>query len=258
VSRPPERLDKADKADKRAKAEARVEGKGSGKAARGDRAERTAKPARAGRPERARQEAPNDEAPAARDQRATTPADAPARPTPRPAGPPPKAKKPVVAFPRKNQPPAADAFAARLPLPLGRRFDMTRTYLLRQRGVSEEVYFYGPAAGFALRYLIEGRPLCSLHVYDEKPVGIVSLDPEALAAIDWKALSPVAQRARQVAHGSHNRAWLDLPLEATGAADFKTIVKSKVAVMVEAVRAASANRAPAEGDPAPASDDDSP
>lgn len=203
MPKPSDRPDKANKNDKNDKAEkpdkrARSEAKGGDKAGR---------------------ESPK-------------PSEATGRPVARPAGPPPKVKRPVVAFPRKNQPPAADAFAARLPLPLGRRFDMMRTYLLRQKGVTEEVYFYGSAAGFALRYLIEGRPLCSLHVYDEKPLGIVSLDPPALAAIDWSGLSPVAQHARKVAHGSHNRAWLDIPLEGTGVTDFKTMLKTKVAVMV--------------------------
>jgi hypothetical protein len=137
----------------------------------------------------------------------------------------------VVAFPKKNQPPTAAAFAARLPLPLGRRFEMVRTYLLRQKGVTEEVYFYGPHTGWALRYLFEGRPLCSLHLHDDRPVGIVSLSPGALGAVDWKAISPVGQKARKSAHGSPSLLWLDVLLEGTGAADFKAILRAKVAAL---------------------------
>src|SRR5688572_3764879 len=37
-----------------------------------------------------------------------------------------KPRKPQPAFPKKNQPPTAAAFAARLPLSLGKRFDLVR------------------------------------------------------------------------------------------------------------------------------------
>jgi hypothetical protein len=45
--------------------------------------------------------------------------------------PPEAGKPPRVAFPKKNQPPTAAAFAARLPLSLGKRFEMARSFLLR-------------------------------------------------------------------------------------------------------------------------------
>jgi hypothetical protein len=153
----------------------------------------------------------------------------PAPPAPAAARPVAKAAKPAPAFPKKNQPPAGGAFAARLPLPLGKRFDLARSFLLKQTGVREDVYFYGPETGWALRYLVAGRPLCSLHIYDEQPVGIVSLGAAATAGVDWRALSPLGQKARKQAHGSPTLLWLDVPLEGTGANDFRTILRAKLA-----------------------------
>ncbi len=141
-----------------------------------------------------------------------------------------KAHKPTVAFPKKNQPPVPAAFAARLPLPLGRRFEMVRTFLLKQKGVTEDLHFYGPNAGWALRYLADERPFCSLHLHDEHPVGIVSVDPPTLAAVDWNALSPVAQKAKRIAHGSPSLLWLDVPLDGSGATDFRDILRAKLAM----------------------------
>ncbi len=179
--------------------------------------------------------APRGEAEAKPDSRkAKTPeresrARAPEKPVierPAPAG---KPRKPQPAFPKKNQPPTAAAFAARLPLALGKRFDFARAFLAKQPDVREDVYFYGPESGWALRYLLGERPLCSLHIYDEQPIAIVSLDPGANAGIDWRAISPVAQKARKQAHGSPTLLWLDLPLEGTGANDFKSILRAKLA-----------------------------
>jgi hypothetical protein len=147
----------------------------------------------------------------------------------RPAGPAPKRLE--VAFPKKNQPPTAAAFAARLPLALGKRFEAVRSFLLKQPGVTEDVYFYGAKSGWALRYLVEGRPLCSLHLHGDRPMGIVSLVPGALAAVDWRALSPVGQRARKVAHGSPSLLWVDVPLDGDGAGDFKALLRAKIATM---------------------------
>jgi hypothetical protein len=140
-----------------------------------------------------------------------------------------KPHRPVPAFPKKNQPPTPAAFAARLPLSLGKRFDQVRSYLLKQRGVSEDVFFYGPETGWALRYLTGTRPLCSLHIHDEQPIGIVSLEPTAAAGVDWRALSPAGQKARKQAHGSPALLWLDVELEAGGATDFRSIVRAKLA-----------------------------
>ena len=170
--------------------------------------------------------APPEKKPAAKPPKAAAKAAPPARITPAPA----KAYKPTVAFPKKNQPPAPAAFAARLPLPLGRRFEMVRTFLLKQKGVTEDLHFYGPNAGWALRYLVDERPFCSLHLHDEHPVGIVSVDPPTLAAVDWNALSPVAQKAKRIAHGSPSLLWLDVPLDGTGATDFRDILRSKLAM----------------------------
>jgi hypothetical protein len=139
--------------------------------------------------------------------------------------------RPQVAFPKKNQPPTAAAFAARLPLALGKRFEAVRAFLIKQTGVSEEPYFYGPRSGWALRYLREGRPVCSLHIHDDLPMGLVSLDPRSLAGIDWKSLSAAGQKARKLAHGSPSLLWLDVPLDGGGAADFKAIARVKLAAL---------------------------
>jgi hypothetical protein len=140
-------------------------------------------------------------------------------------------KPPKVAFPKKNQPPTAATFAARLPLSLGKRFEMVRSFLLHQEALKEDVYFYGPKTGWALRYLIGEQPLCSLLLHDDVPVGIVALPATATAAVDWKALSPVGQLAYKNAHGSPSMLWLDVPLARTGAADFKAILRVKMATM---------------------------
>jgi hypothetical protein len=138
----------------------------------------------------------------------------------------PKAR-PKIAFPKKNQAPTAAQFAALLPLPVGKRFESVRSYLLKQKGVTEDVYFYGPKSGWGLRYLAGGRPLCALFVHGDRPLGILSLDAGASGGVDWKALSDVGQKARRAAHGSPSLLWLDIPLEASGAADFKALLKAK-------------------------------
>jgi hypothetical protein len=157
----------------------------------------------------------------------------PAKPAARAYRAPEKPRKPQPAFGKKNQPPSGAAFAARLPLSLGKRFDYARAYLLKQDGVREDVYFYGPETGWALRYLMGERPLCSLHVYDEQPLAIVSLDQSESAVVDWRGLSPVGQKARKQAHGSPALLWLDLPLQGPGAGDFKAILRAKLAAKAE-------------------------
>ncbi len=142
-------------------------------------------------------------------------------------------KLPQVAFPKKNQPPTANAFAARLPLALGKRFEMARSFLLRQPGIKEDVYFYGPKTGWALRYLLGEHPLCSLLLHGDSPVGIVALDAATAGAIDWKSLSPIGQLAHKHAHGSPSMLWLDVPLAVTGAADLKAILRVKLATLAK-------------------------
>jgi len=145
--------------------------------------------------------------------------------------PPAASKPPKVAFPKKNQPPTAAAFAARLPLSLGKRFEMVRSYLLRQKDVREDVYFYGPKTGWALRYLIGEQPLCSLLLHEDSPVGIVALSASTAAAVDWKSMSPVGQLAHKHAHGSPAMLWLDVPLAGNGAADLKAVLRVKLATL---------------------------
>ena len=169
---------------------------------------------------------------------ARTPPDKKSSPRPSKAQPAPVAPRPVrapqpprVAFPKKNQQPTPAAFTARLPLALGKRFEAARSFLLKQKEVVEDVYFYGPSTGWALRYLCGGKPLCALLLHSDWPVAIVSLEAAASAAVDWQALSPIGQRAQKTAHGSPSRLWLDIPLAGTGAADFKIIIRTKLASM---------------------------
>jgi hypothetical protein len=169
---------------------------------------------------------------------ARTPPDKKSFPRPSKAQPAPVAPRPVrapqpprVAFPKKNQQPTPAAFTARLPLALGKRFEAARSFLLKQKEVVEDAYFYGPSTGWALRYLCGGKPLCALLLHSDWPVAIVSLEAAASAAVDWQALSPIGQRAQKTAHGSPSRLWLDIPLAGTGAADFKMIIRAKLASM---------------------------
>ena len=121
-----------------------------------------------------------------------------------------------------------------MPLTLGKRFEMVRSYLLRQKDMREDVYFYGPKTGWALRYLMGEQPLCSLLLHEDSPVGIVALSASATAAVDWKALSPVGQLAHKHAHGSPAMLWLDVPLAGNGAADLKAILRVKLATLSKA------------------------
>src|SRR6185295_11725677 len=134
-----------------------------------------------------------------------------------------------IAFPRKSAAPTEAEFAARLPLAAGKRFEMVRGFLKKQRGVTEELYYYGPKTGWAFRYLRNvQQSICSIMIHDERLLGIVAMDPTSMAAVAWGDLSPVAQKARKLAHGSPSLLWLDLPLEGSGAADFKALLKGKL------------------------------
>jgi hypothetical protein len=141
----------------------------------------------------------------------------------------PKRARPKVAFPKKNAPPTEAEFAARLPAATGKRFEMVRGFLKKQKGVTEELFFYGPKTGWALRYLRNVRQsICAIMIHDERLLGVVAMDPASMAAVAWGDLSPVAQRAKRLAHGSPTLLWLDLPLEGTGSADFKALLKAKL------------------------------
>jgi hypothetical protein len=158
----------------------------------------------------------------------TVKAAKPSAPAKEPAAPKSPAK-PKVAFPKKNQPPMEAEFAARLPLAVGKRFEMVRAFLKKQKGVGEELYFYGPKTGWAFRYMRDGQQsVCSLMIHHGDLLGIVALDPAALTGVDWPALSPVAQNARRLAHGSPALLWLDVPLAGTGASDFRALLKAKL------------------------------
>ncbi len=136
-----------------------------------------------------------------------------------------------VPFPRKNQPPTEAEFLARLPLATGKKFEAVRTFLKKQKGVGEDLYFYGPKTGWAFRYLLGPHSLATVMIHDEHLMGIVSLDAGALTEVDLGSLSEVGQRARKLAHGSPSLLWLDLPLEGSGVSDFKALLRAKLKVL---------------------------
>ncbi|MEA2695780.1 MAG: hypothetical protein QOI66_51 [Myxococcales bacterium] len=181
-------------------------------------AKKTSKTAKPSKPAKA----PPTKAPPAKDR--ATKASAP-----KPAKPEKPAKPAKVAFPKKNQAPSETEFAARLPMAAGKRFEMVRAFLKKQKGVAEELFFYGPKTGWAYRYVRDGQQsVCSMMIHQDRLLGIVALDPAAMAGVDWPALSPVAQKAKRLAHGSPVLQWIDVPLEGTGAADFRALLKAKL------------------------------
>lgn len=149
----------------------------------------------------------------------TAPAAAPAK----------RAARPKIAFPKKNARPSEAEFAARLPLAAGKRFEMVRGFLKKQKGVTEELYYYGPKTGWAFRYMRNvQQSICSIMIHSEKLLGIVAMDPASTAAVTWPELSPVGQKAKKLAHGSPALLWIDVPLDGSGAADFKILLKAKL------------------------------
>ncbi len=137
-------------------------------------------------------------------------------------------KGPKVAFPKKAQPPTHAEFAARLPAPVGKKFESLRAFLTKQEA-SEDFYYYGPRTGWAYRYMKGAQSLCSIVILGGRLVGIVALDAAAQARVGWGDLSDVAKRARKVAHGTPALLWLDVPLDGSGAGDFKSLLKAKLA-----------------------------
>jgi len=135
---------------------------------------------------------------------------------------------PKVAFPKKAQAPTHAEFAARLPAPVGKRFEVLRTYLKKQ-GAAEDFFYFGPRSGWAYRYLKGEQSLCSIHLSSGRLVGIVSLDSATQSNVGWGGLSDVGRRARKLAHGTPALLWLDVPLDGTGATDFRSLLKAKLA-----------------------------
>ncbi len=136
-------------------------------------------------------------------------------------------KAPKVAFPKKAQPPTHAEFAARLPAAVGKKFDSLRAFLKKQE-TSEELYYYGPRTGWAYRYMNGAQSVCSIVILGGRLVGIVALDAAAQARVGWRELSDIAKRALKVAHGTPALLWLDVPLDGTGAGDFKALLKAKL------------------------------
>jgi hypothetical protein len=163
-----------------------------------------------------------------------------------------------VPFPKKNQPPSEAEFLARLPLAAGKKFEGVRAFLRKQKGVVEDLYFYGPKTGWAYRYRHGAHSLATVMLHGDRLVGICALDEAALGEVDFTALSDVGERARRLAHGSPSLSWLDLPLDGPGASDFKVLLKAKLrtlpnadAAMPAAPPSAAATRAAAPPPPPP-------
>lgn len=137
------------------------------------------------------------------------------------------AGKAKAAFPKKNHPPTEAEFLARLPLPVGKKFEGVRTFLAKH-GVVEDLYFYGPKTGWAFRYRRGPHSLATVTLHGDRLVGIVALDAAAQGEVDFTALSEVGEQARRFASGSPALVWLDLPLDGHGAADFRVLLKAKL------------------------------
>lgn len=146
----------------------------------------------------------------------------------------PPTKAPKIAFPKKQQPPAPDEFSARLPLPLGKRLEALRAFLTKQDEVKEDVFFYGAKSGWALRYRWRDTPLCALFIHGDRPLAILSLSGAMDGQVPWAELSAVGQAARSAAHGNPDLLWIDLPLEGTGAADLRVVIKTKLRLLAHA------------------------
>jgi len=135
---------------------------------------------------------------------------------------------PKVAFPKKGQAPTHTEFAARLAAPVGKRFDALRTFLKKQ-GAAEDFFYYGPRTGWGYRFMKDAQSLCAIVLSSGRLIGIVALDGAAQTQLGWNDLSDVGRRARKQAHGTPALLWLDVPLDGTGAGDFKTLLKAKLA-----------------------------
>jgi hypothetical protein len=157
------------------------------------------------------------------------------------------ASRRAAPFPKKNQPPSEAEFLARIPVAAGKKLESLRTFLGKQRGVAESLFFFGPKTGWAYRYLRGEQSVATLMLHAGHLMGIVALDGPALSKIDFAALSPVATAARKAAHGSPSLSWLDLPVDGTGAGDFKVLVKAKLRTMPPPPLSASSRPGSADG-----------
>ena len=136
---------------------------------------------------------------------------------------------PKVAFPKKGQPPTHTEFAARLPAPVGKRFEALRAYLKKQGG-DRGLLLLRPALRLGVP-LHEGRSVALFDPAVRRAAGRHRRARRHRAGGDrvGRTLSDVARRARKLAHGTPALLWLDVPLDGTGATDFKALLKAKLA-----------------------------
>lgn len=160
-----------------------------------------------------------------------------------------KTGKAKASFSKKNHPPTEAEFLARLPLPVGKKFENVRTFLAKH-GAVEDLYFYGPKTGWAFRYRRGAHSLATVTLHGDRLVGIVALDAAAQGEVDFTALSEVGEQARRFASGSPALVWLDLPLDGHGAADFRVLLKAKLKTLPAAQPAAAPPPPPPKKKPA--------
>ena len=157
------------------------------------------------------------------------------RPTSKPPAPPKLSKpakphRPVPAFPKKNQPPTPAAFAARLPLSLGKRFDQVRGVFAeaagRERG--RVLLWTGDRLGAALPGRRRAR--CAR---------CTSTTSSRSASSRWNRRPPPGSTGGRCRRPGRRRAsrptaappccgWT-CELEGGGATDFRSIVRAKLA-----------------------------
>lgn len=144
-----------------------------------------------------------------------------------------KVAKLRAAFGSRKQPPQREEFAAKLEPAAAKRFESTRAWLTKQRGVVEDLHFYGATAGWGLRYTAFGHPVCALFIAGENALAVASLDAASDEAVEWEELSEATRSSRQLAQGNAAHMWVDVPLDAKGHIDLRTVVKARLATLAD-------------------------
>ena len=118
-----------------------------------------------------------------------------------------------------------------MPAPVGKTFESLRAFLKKQEGARGPLLTTAPRPGGRTAISTGTQSVCSIVIVGGRLTGIVALDAVAQGRIGWSDLSDVAKRARKMAHGTPALLWLDVPLDGTGAADFKALLKAKLGAL---------------------------
>ena len=109
---------------------------------------------------------------------------------------------------------------------------MLRAFLKKQ-GAAEDFFYYGPRTGWGYRHMKdETVALLDRACRPASSSASSRSTAPAQAKIAWNDLSDVGRRARKLAHGTPALLWLDVPLDGTGANDFKALLKAKLGARV--------------------------